>query len=152
MWLNVTDAAYTWQVWLLFNTTYFEALRADYTGDGKSDFFTGQTTVPVSPIINNVVGYVQHGETLLADVNVTGYGSLIWVEFNLTRIPPQNHLAMNFDTDDTFVLDSNLDDITIDTVNGTDIPVIPEFPQMIILLITAAMSTMSLILTKKLGR
>ncbi len=151
VWLNVTGSwAYTWQATVLFNTTYFEALRTDYTGVDKSDFFTGHTTMPVTPTIDNIGGSVLHGETLLGDDNETGYGSLIWVEFNLTQIPPQNHLAINFSNLDTFVLNPDLEDLTIDVINGTDIPVIPEFPQIIILLTAVVFSTVPVILKKKL--
>lgn len=150
VWLNATDFVFTWQTKLLFNPTYFEALRTDYTGVGKSEFFTGHSTIPVVPVIDNTTGFVLSGESLLVDFDVTGYGSLIWVEFNLTRIPPQNQLVMNFSNIDTFVLDPDLEDLTMDIISGTDIPVIPEFPHILMLLIVTAFSAVPVILKKKL--
>lgn len=156
VWVNVTESSFTWQTTLLFNTTYFNATRTAYTAVITSDFFTGHMAMTGTPVIDNVVGSVLTGETLLGtDFREPGHGSLIWVEFALKEIPPQNHLTVNFSIPydvDTYVLNPDLDTIPMETINGTDIPVIPEFPQLIMLLIATVTSTASVILTKKFKR
>lgn len=72
---------------------------------------TGGMTVPVSPTIDNINGFVLHGESCIGvDYVPAGtYGSLIWVEFELKEEPPVcQYLTLNFSTpygEVTFVLD-----------------------------------------------
>lgn len=102
VYLNALSASYSWQVKLWYDTTWLDALRADYTGVGKSQFFTGLPTMPVSPVIDDAAGYVLHGETLVGTVQRNpGRGSLFWVEFKVTAAPPkggQLSTLINFDT------------------------------------------------------
>ena len=151
VWVNVTEASINWQVRILFNTTYFEATRVQYTAGAQSEFYEGLATQPVTPIIENTLGYVQHGEVVMGTgERDPGYGSLMWAEFNLTEIPPENHLAMDFDLSRSFIWDNTMTDILMDTIDGTDIPVIPEFPQIIMLLVVMAASAAFIVSTRKL--
>src|SRR4030042_221950 len=56
VWLNtandtISQQVFTWQLMLTFDPTLLTCTRTDYTGTGKSQFFGGLNTVPVSPII-----------------------------------------------------------------------------------------------------
>lgn len=154
VWVNLTVSSFTWQAKLLFNSTYFNATRAGYTARGTSQFFSGHITIPVTPVINNVGGTVLHGESLSGtDSRAAGSGSLMWAEFVLKAMPPTNHFYVNISTDsDTFFLDPSLNSVSISTTTGTKIPVLPEFPQLIVLFIAISASTASALLTKKLKR
>ena len=130
-WLNLTVQSFVWQVKIPFNTTYFNAVRAGYTTDATSSFFAGHTTVSVNPAIDNYKGDITFGESLLgSDRREPGYGSLMWVEFELVEMPPQNCFTFNFSSAGaTFILDPSLDDIPlgiIDKVDDADsVPIIP---------------------------
>ncbi|NIO37656.1 hypothetical protein GTO27_08125 [Candidatus Bathyarchaeota archaeon] len=154
VWLNLTDLSYVWQTQLHFNTTYFNITNHGYTAGSVSDFFEGHSTIPVSPIIDYVQGFVLYGESLIgADSREAGYGSLMWAEFNLTEVPDQNHLTINFSTPyggDTFILNPDLETVSMGEVGGTEIPIIPEFAQLVLLFIAAIASATSVVLTKKL--
>jgi hypothetical protein len=153
LWINVTDDAFTWQARLTFNQTYFNVTKVGYTAGATSEFFSGQATIPVTPTINNAMGYVEHGESLLGMASATGVGSLMWLELNLTQLPPENHLAVNYSvpiSSGTFVLDTFLNDITFDTYGWTDIPVIPEFVHVIALISIITLSTTAIAIKKKL--
>jgi hypothetical protein len=132
VWLNLTQTSFAWQIKLFYNSTYFHATRIGYTDGTKSAFFAEHSPMPVTPIVNNEEGYILHGETLLGnDERVPGYGSLIWVEFNLTEIPPQNHFTLNFSKPygiDTFVLSPFLDIIPFENVVDVDISMVAPPP------------------------
>jgi len=158
VWLNLTGDSYTWQVKLLFNSTYFNATGTGYTAGATSEWATHRTggaTVPVTPVIDNTAGYVLHGESCLGENYVPGpiVASLIWVEFQLKEVPPLNHLTLNFSApygEDTFVLDPDLNIIQITNISGADIPVITEFPQIIPPLFLLSMLSAAIALKKKL--
>ena len=85
VWLNVTEPCYSWQFKIYFNNTYLNAIRAGYTAGSTSEFFEGLTTLPLPPRIDNDVGYVLYAESLLGEgQRDPGYGSLAWIEFNVT--------------------------------------------------------------------
>ena len=113
-----------WQTKILFNPAYVEAVRAEYTDGIKSNWFAGLGTIPVIPIIDNVTGYVLHGESLVgAAVNNLGAGTLFWVEFVVTDVPPKSgSISFDFDItttypDDTYVMDENDAVISMSTYN-----------------------------------
>ena len=129
VWLNITEESFAWQVTLLFNSTYFNASRAGYTNGSKSDFFSGHSTVTVSPVISNSAGYAVFGETLLSgDQRDSGHGSLVWMEFTLIDSPDQGQFSFLFSYpygDDTFVLTPYLETIALDTIDGSAVSVVP---------------------------
>jgi hypothetical protein len=113
IWVETTAPdSYVWQCKVLFNTTQLHADRAAYTGGSKSEWFLGYDTVPVTPIINNVTGYVIHGEALTGtESKGPSSGSLFWIEFEIWSAPaPGTTLTSLITTDspDTYVLDTNL--------------------------------------------
>lgn len=149
VWLNVTQKSFAWQIKLYFNSTHIRATKIGYTNGNRSAFFSEFSSMPVTPIINNEEGYILHGETLLGNVErASGYGSLIWVEFNLIQIPPQNHVTLNFSVPygiDTFILTSYFDTIPFEIVDGAIISVVTKPPILlylgIITLVTIMLGT-----------
>jgi len=165
--VNVTLKSFAWQVKLYFNSTFFQALKIGYTNGNKSDFFTEYSPMPVSPRINNEAGYILHGESLLGnDEKAPGYGSLIWIEFNLTQIPPQNCSTIYFSMPygiDTFILTPQIDTIPIESVVGgnilitdtkaTDLPPFSDITILIVVvIIVVTVITMLVILRKRRRR
>jgi hypothetical protein len=116
VWANTSVSTFTWQVYLTFNTAHINVINVGYTGVGKSLFFTGHTTSPVSPVIDNSAGYVQHGESLLgADSKAPDCDSLFWVEFNITSAPPKGgslNSLIDIDNANTYWLDPTLAEVT----------------------------------------
>lgn len=89
VWMSTLTGVTAWQTMLHFNPAQIEAVRADYTGVGKSLFFTGYSTVPLAPLINNVTGTLFFAEAILgASVVPAGTNSLFWVEFEIMSAPP----------------------------------------------------------------
>jgi parallel beta-helix repeat protein len=124
VWAYVNESVFTWQTELFFNTTCLKAIRAGYTAGVTSEFFQGQITIPVSPVINNSEGTILHGETLLgiAEKN-QGYGSFMWVEFEPIQCA-QSSLMINFSIpygEDTFLLNPDLDEISMQTIESCKI-------------------------------
>lgn len=80
-----------WQLKLYFNPEYLEVTGYGRTGPGGtvSELFAGQNVFAPDPIINNVAGFVAHGETILGaggrTVPVTA--SLCWIEFSVKKVP-----------------------------------------------------------------
>jgi hypothetical protein len=119
VWVETTADSYTWQVTVTFDPSHLNVVDGgvDYTGTGKSLFFTPKGTIPVVPIINNATGIVQHGESLVgADFRVAGRDSLFYITFVIMAAPPIggsiSSLISAGPSADTFVLDPNLDEIT----------------------------------------
>ncbi|MFX0085579.1 MAG: hypothetical protein ACFFAU_07890 [Candidatus Hodarchaeota archaeon] len=152
--VNLTMNSFAWQIKLYFNSTLFSATKIGYTNGTKSDFFTEFSPIPVTPKIDNDEGYVLHGESLLGnDEKAPGYGSLIWIEFKVTQIPPQNHSTIYFSTPygiDTFILTPYIDLIPMESVDGINISVkptgLPSFPDMNILILIAIIVTIIIIM------
>jgi len=151
--VNITLKSFAWQVKLYFNSTFFKATKLGYTNGNKSDFFTEYSPMPVTPRINNEEGFILHGESLLGnDEKTPGYGSLIWIEFNLSQIPPQNLSTIYFSMPygiDTFILTPYINTIPMLSVDGVNIFVggtsttdtnttgLPPFPDIYILIVVA---------------
>jgi hypothetical protein len=115
--LNIatTGPSFTWQVRVNFNPSQINAVRADYTGSGKSQFFTGHGTIPVTPTIDNAAGFVVHGESMVGSDSVpAGTDTLLWIEFKIMAAPPQGEtLTSLISVEDpaggnTFILDPDL--------------------------------------------
>ena len=108
VWTNLSGPSFAWQVSLNFNPAHLRAVRADYTGQGKSQFFTGHTTVTVNPAIHNAEGQMLYGESLLdSDTRPTGNDSLCFIEFEIISQMSQTRLDIN--NNGTFILDANVD-------------------------------------------
>jgi len=119
VWVNSSIATFSWQFQINFNTTYFNALRAGYTAGTTSEFFQGLFTIPVEPQIDNDVGYVLYGETLIgAAQRKPGCGSLAWIEFEVISKPAQTETVitkLDFSADLTFLMDSTLSKVQVNT-------------------------------------
>jgi hypothetical protein len=115
VWTNTSTNTYTWQVRINYNSAHLNATMADYTGVGKSLFFTGLATVPVSPVLGS--GYVLHGESLTGAIQKgPDYDSLFWVRFEIIAAPPKGatlNSLLDIDNVDTYWLDPVLDELTI---------------------------------------
>jgi hypothetical protein len=159
VWLNVTSPVNSWQFFLLYNSSHLHALRCDYTGNGKSQW---SGTLPVDTVLpdlspqNASFSYVVHGEVLKSSANKTGAGSLSWIEFNVTYVPPQGvAIASEILLDQvgafrSLAQDPEFNDIvpalTFDKCNYF----IPEFPLTILLAaFFAATTSIALIFRRK---
>ncbi len=116
VWISTSAPIFTWQTKVTFDTTQLNIVRADYTGVGKSQFLTGHSTVPVSPLIDNATGFIVDGESLIgSDSAAPGSGSLFWIEFQIMAAPTGDQpltSTISCNNPDTFMLDPNLDTIT----------------------------------------
>ena len=124
--VNISVSSYDWQVELSFNPAYFNVTQAGYTAGATSQFFAGQTTIPVAPTIDNIGGTILMGESLLGatEFRGPGAGSLFWTEFVVTVAPPTTNLTISIVPDNSFVEDTNLNEIPIPNVLGTNIEVV----------------------------
>lgn len=158
VWVNVSVPSYSWQAVLIFNSSCFNVTNSGFTGASGSQFFTGLMSMPTPPLVDSINAthdYFGAAETLLtAGPRDPGYGSLCWVEFNVTKLPPVNQQIIKLATVEDLqfcsqILDFDLEEIPMDAM-WVDLPVVPEFSQLIMLLIATIASTATVILTKKL--
>ncbi|MCD6240393.1 hypothetical protein J7K27_02560 [Candidatus Bathyarchaeota archaeon] len=105
IWTNLSFPSYAWQIKLYYNTTFLDAIATGYTAGATSEFFQGLITMPVSPQINDAEGYVLHGESLIGTAQRDpGYGSLMWIEFEVTAAPsPGETFECLLDIDNEYV-------------------------------------------------
>ena len=113
--VDTNGLSYVWQAKVDFNASQINAVRAAYTGTGKSLFFTGHNVIPVTPTIDNATGYVVHGESLMGSDSVAaGTNSLFWIEFQIVAAPAEGEtLTSQISVEDpaltnTFILDPDL--------------------------------------------
>ncbi len=113
-WVNDSYAdTFTWQVKLNFDTVQLEAANVWASAGATSEFFQGKTIIPVTPVINNVSGYIQTGESLLgSDLRAPGNGTLCIVEFEIMMDDQNYTSAISLDVADTYLLDPTLAEIT----------------------------------------
>jgi len=116
--IATTGPSYTWQCKVNFNAAQITAVRADYTGSGKSLFFTPKGSIPVSAIIDNTAGFVSHGESLVGSDSAaaTTDSTLFWIEFAIKTAPPSGSLTSQISVEDpaggnTFILDPDLNTV-----------------------------------------
>jgi hypothetical protein len=160
VWLNVTHPTNSWQFYLTYNRTHLQALRCNYTGNGKSLWSGNSTAASVPAMIDfhdASLGYVLHSESIYLGANRTGAGNLSWIEFNITKVPPTGVTItseMRLDIPGVFstkALDSdfNLIELSYGKCNYS----IPEFPPAILLLasLTSGSAT-TLVIQRKTQR
>lgn len=121
VWVNSANSTlsvpvFVWQVMVGFNTTLLTWTRAGYTGAGKSQFFEGLQTIPVTPVLtaNNEVKF---GESLFSG-GAVGNGSLCWIEFQIMMAPNETtgtlSSALEFHgapNDDTYLLTEDVNTV-----------------------------------------
>ena len=111
VWINTLNSSYAWQAQVDFDVSHVNVVRADYTGAGKSLFYTGHGTVGVSPSIDNTTGFIVHGESLVGlDQAAAGSSSLFWIEFVIMSEPVGEEtvtslISVDPDPNNTFILD-----------------------------------------------
>jgi hypothetical protein len=112
-WINLNTLSFTWQVKCTFDGTVFAVTRAGYTAGSQSHFFSGCSTIPITPLIGG--DYVIHGETLVSGSRSAGSDSLCWFEFQVIAPSTEEQLVINYPGSDTFALNPDLN--VIDTTN-----------------------------------
>jgi hypothetical protein len=147
--IDVDDLSFifSWQIKLFFNPAYINCTDATYP---SGHIFAGHSTVPVEPTMDNTLGYVTFGSSLLGDdyVNVTGLGVLCNVEFKAVAVGSSQ---LNFSTpygEDTFVWDKDLNTIDLTVVNGS-VSVVPEFNLPMLLLTLMSAGAIAAVVTRK---
>lgn len=161
--VNLTQNSFAWQIKLFFNSTFLTATKTGYTNGNKSNFFSEHSSIIVTPTINNEEGFILQGESLLGnDEKASGYGSLIWIEFNLTQIPPQDRSTIYFSIPygaDTFILTPYIELVPMDSVSGvnltiksTSLPQIPDFIALIVITLILVTVVAILVIMRKRRR
>jgi hypothetical protein len=117
--MELDQPAYSWQVKMYF-PAWLRCNKAGYAGagaadSGKSEYFAGLTTVPLSPSINTLS--VLHGESLQGAISAPAADKYImWAEMEIISAPGKyGELLGSLDINnvDTYALDTNLDEISI---------------------------------------
>jgi len=117
--VNIADVEdlYTWQVNLQFDPVILECTGAWYPA---GHVFENRTFVSVDPNINNIVGYVLYGCTLLGEVlgeNVTE-GILCQISFRTRAVGSSSLIFRTIGPGRTFLFDSNSEDIPFTAIGG----------------------------------
>jgi hypothetical protein len=158
VWINLTVASASWQSKLAYNKNHLNATKTGYTAGDKSDFLSNITTIPLSAqlgSLNATHNYVLSAESwMLGPTRSPGYGSLVWVEFEVMAVPPPG---------ETFTSQIGMVDVYpagtetyAQTPTGDKIPInvyystyiIPEFPSFLIAILLACFVSTTLILAK----
>ena len=98
VWLNVTSPTNAWQFYLTYNGAHLTATNCGYTGNGKSLWSGALPTDNVSTSYgyhNATYNRVLVGEVLKSSAEVTGAGSLSWVEFELLNQSSEGELRLD---------------------------------------------------------
>lgn len=107
-WANLTQSSFTWQITCNFNGSTLKVDRVGYTNGATSQFFSGHSTIPVTPIITT--SSVSMGESLIgSDARAPGNGSLCWFEFEVKAASTTEKLSIS--NTDTFALTGDLTEI-----------------------------------------
>jgi hypothetical protein len=121
-WTNLNVSSFTWQVKLLFNTTYLQCAGAGLSAGSTSQFWAGHATVPGGPTIDNATGIVTIGETLLgADTKAPGNGSLAWFEFKIVVVPNATITPITDSLNISNAVDNYVLDPDLSTINSTNV-------------------------------
>jgi len=166
LWINFTAIANgneigAWQFVIAYEKAYINATRVGYTNGTISQWFKDAgvgTTMPVTPdrgSLNATHNYVLHGETWIAgDKAAEGtYGSLSWIEFNITAIPAE------ISTSTFSFITTGVKRCKLMNEVGTEVQseftfytgtfIIPEFSWLSLLLGAAILTSMAVALSKK---
>jgi len=152
VWINLTLDSASWEFKLIYDKTLLKATGCGYTAGGKSQFFENINTLVLDPSfadINVTHAYVLHAELwgMSGPYRGPGYGSLSWIEFNLTAVPIDTLLVFNPDITETYIQNS---DQTMISLSTYDCYVIPEFSGHLILTLMILLTLAVAILPKKI--
>jgi hypothetical protein len=163
IWLNMTTLTNSWEFYLVYSKEYVQALRCQYTGNGKSLWAGSYGTNAIEPNFGNDSAdvtrkYVVHAETLKSSANQTGAGSLSWVEFNVTKLPSNvtgTPITGELRLDvvgwfDSFAMDAALNKLRLSFSNATY--TIPEFTLSTLLFAFSWTVSLILILVRRARR
>ena len=119
--VNNGSDVFAWQVRMNYNSAYLNATRAWIAPSADPDYiFSGQGTVRPNPSLTN--GSALVGDTMLGltGVTFTTPKKLGTVELQVMASPPSGSLlsVLNITNVDTYLLDSNLNDISTVKTNG----------------------------------
>jgi hypothetical protein len=157
VWANASLETKGWQFWLIYANQTINATRVGYTAGTKSEFFKDITAMPVKPSFkryNETHNRIDFGEAwLMGPYREPGYGSLCWIEFEVTAEPPDPlHVTLDikwayelYDPPNTYLLYSDGTKRPLDVYNAV---VIPEF-SMVLMFIALMSSTSLVILLRK---
>jgi len=153
VWVNSSlEECASWEFMLIYDKTLLKATGCGYTAGGKSQFFENINTLVLDPSfadINVTHAYVLHAELwgMSGPYRGPGYGSLSWIEFNLTAVPIDTLLVFNPDITETYIQNS---DQTMISLSTYDCYVIPEFSGHLILTLMILLTLAVAILPKKI--
>ncbi len=125
VWLYEVTDLFTYQVHLDVNDTLLNITRA-WIPDDKYWIFYGRLSLPVQPVFRDYDHdgsreAVELGSTLLGIPGEDGEGSLAIIEFEILYAPSPGETcscALNIDDPETFIQNSDLDDMDFTPVNG----------------------------------
>jgi len=115
--IDVADL-FAWQVKLYYNTSQLVATKISIPTKDPSYVFNGRQNFPVTL---NGTDFVQLADTILSGATFNGTGKLGIVEFKILEEPPTGgSLSSNLsiDNDDTYILDSNNQEVASTKTNG----------------------------------
>jgi len=159
VWVNTyqdanNSAVFTWQVTVNFNASLLSVSRVGYTNGTISNFFSGHSTIPVTPIITSTSAST--GESLIGtDSRAPGNGSLCWVEMEILQEPTGNGTittTLDINNTDTFLLNGDLNEVTAIKYNGQYYYVVPEFTVIILVAMMTVLAVAMIAYHKKLVR
>jgi hypothetical protein len=164
--MNLTETIFAYQFALYYNRTVLKGVEAGFTNGSTSYYFRGHATSSEGPLIDTGStgpGSVLAYETLLDGDNSTGHaGTLAWIEFQVlsnVTVPAGGNVTCIFNIAKDNYNGGNtwwtLDGITYYTFTNTynsQVVVMPEFPDLLILPIFLGLTLVVAIFSKRLPR
>jgi len=108
---------------LLFNATILNATNAWHPWSPEYVFY-GKSSIGLTPVIDNTVGYVLYGDSLIYTSTFNGSGVLCQIEFQPKTLGTTSlsfSRPLEGEGSKTFLLDSNLEFIHLEVVDATQI-------------------------------
>ncbi len=169
VWINFTaidpgDYIGAWQFTIVYEKAYLNATRVGYTQGTISEWFknAGVTTTYQVPAVrasyNTTHNYVQHAETWLEGSKASegSYGSLSWIEFNITATPTDPFYGkFNFTTTGTIrskLMNENNIDVVGQFLLYEGIYLIPEFTPLVAIISIMIATCISTVLVTKIRK
>ena len=115
IWISTLGLSFAWQARVLFNAAQLQVSKVNFTrsdfNEKKSEFFVGKTVIPGVAIVDNALGIVDTGESLLGDDSrEAGTDTLFWIEFEVVAAPGvggelTSQIAVDTDESNTFIME-----------------------------------------------
>ena len=131
--INVTltdfTGVYTWQTKLGYDPALLNVTRVWYPDD---HIFAGKTTSPVTPQIDNDLGRVLFGNSLVGTEPVIDGEHAVLCQIEMCGVGAGiSNLTLYTGVGGTFLLDGNGDDMTF-TINSGEVTVVPELSSVLL--------------------